>query len=201
MLVQGIHHVCIRCEKSEIEKVKEFVNGGQDIYPWLTAQGADIDISRAFTLIGCLWQRENSVKGGTVDGEFLESKWGAYFAVPANTITKANDANEIMTRTTAYELIEKDGKVTGVKAKKFDGTEVVAHANKGVILATGGYGANIAKVQETNDYWDDSFIAEEQVLKSVRRPGKKKVVIVKEIMGQGAMHDNFILPVEPVGTS
>ena len=23
MLVQGIHHVCIRCEKSEIEKVKE----------------------------------------------------------------------------------------------------------------------------------------------------------------------------------
>lgn len=145
---------------SDIEKVKEFVNGGQDIYPWLTAQGADIDISRAFTLIGCLWQRENSVKGGTVDGEFLESKWGAYFAVPANTITKANDANEIMTRTTAYELIEEDGKVTGVKAKKFDGTEVVAHANKGVILATGGYGANIDLVQKTNDYWDDSFIAD-----------------------------------------
>ena len=38
-----------------------------------------------------------------------------------------------------------------------------------------------------------------QELKQVRRPGKKKVVIVKEIMGQGAMHDNFILPVEPVG--
>ncbi|MCD5413440.1 MAG: D-proline reductase (dithiol) proprotein PrdA [Clostridiales bacterium] len=32
------------------------------------------------------------------------------------------------------------------------------------------------------------------------RLGKKKVVIVKEIMGQGAMHDNFILPVEPCGT-
>ena len=27
MLVQGIHHVCIRCEKSEIEKVKEFYQG------------------------------------------------------------------------------------------------------------------------------------------------------------------------------
>ena len=130
------------------------------IYPWLTAQGADIDISRAFTLIGCLWQRENSVNGGTVDGEFLESKWGAYFAVPANTITTANDKNEIMTRTTAYELIEEDGKVTGVKAKKFDGTEVVAHANKGVILSTGGYGANISLVQESNDYWDESFIAD-----------------------------------------
>ena len=27
MLVQGIHHVCIRCEKSEIEKVKGFYQG------------------------------------------------------------------------------------------------------------------------------------------------------------------------------
>lgn len=27
MLVQGIHHVCIRCEKSEIEKVKDFISG------------------------------------------------------------------------------------------------------------------------------------------------------------------------------
>lgn len=46
---------------------------------------------------------------------------------------------------------------------------------------------------------DESLVSEVQELKQVRRPGKKKVVIVKEIMGQGAMHDNFILPVEPVG--
>lgn len=38
-----------------------------------------------------------------------------------------------------------------------------------------------------------------QVLKQIRRPGKKKVVVVKEIMGQGAMHDNFLFPSEPVG--
>ena len=55
------------------------------------------------------------------------------------------------------------------------------------------------EIREVMKELDDSFIVEEQVLKSVRRPGKKKVVIVKEIMGQGAMHDNFILPVEPVG--
>lgn len=46
---------------------------------------------------------------------------------------------------------------------------------------------------------DESLVVDTQELKQVRRPGKKKVVIVKEIMGQGAMHDNFILPVEPVG--
>lgn len=34
---------------------------------------------------------------------------------------------------------------------------------------------------------------------SYRRKGKKKVLIIKEIMGQGAMHDNLILPAEPVG--
>ncbi len=55
------------------------------------------------------------------------------------------------------------------------------------------------EIREVMKELDESYIAEEQELKSIRRPGKKKVVIVKEIMGQGAMHDNFILPVEPVG--
>ena len=46
---------------------------------------------------------------------------------------------------------------------------------------------------------DESLIVDTEEFQQVRRPGKKKVVIVKEIMGQGAMHDNLILPVEPVG--
>lgn len=41
--------------------------------------------------------------------------------------------------------------------------------------------------------------AEEQILQQTRHPGKKKIVIVKEIMGQGAMHDNFLFPNDPVG--
>ena len=55
------------------------------------------------------------------------------------------------------------------------------------------------EIREVMKELDDSFIVEDEELKSIRRPGKKKVVIVIEIMGQGAMHDNFILPVEPVG--
>ncbi|HBA62753.1 MAG TPA: D-proline reductase (dithiol) proprotein PrdA [Lachnospiraceae bacterium] len=46
---------------------------------------------------------------------------------------------------------------------------------------------------------DESLVVNEETFNQYRRPGKKKVVIVKEIMGQGAMHDNLILPVEPVG--
>ncbi len=47
---------------------------------------------------------------------------------------------------------------------------------------------------------DESLVVAEEEFVQKRRPGKKKIVIVKEIMGQGAMHDNLILPVEPVGT-
>ena len=46
---------------------------------------------------------------------------------------------------------------------------------------------------------DEALVVNEETFNQYRRPGKKKVVIVKEIMGQGAMHDNLILPVEPVG--
>ena len=45
----------------------------------------------------------------------------------------------------------------------------------------------------------DEQIVDTQTMQQVRRPGKKKIVIVKEIMGQGAMHDNFLFPIEPVG--
>ena len=46
---------------------------------------------------------------------------------------------------------------------------------------------------------DDSLVTDTEEFEHLRHPGKKKVVIVKEIMGQGAMHDNLILPMEPVG--
>ncbi len=56
------------------------------------------------------------------------------------------------------------------------------------------------EIREALKNADESLVVETEELVQYRRPGKKKVVIVKEIMGQGAMHDNLILPVEPVGT-
>lgn len=55
------------------------------------------------------------------------------------------------------------------------------------------------EIREVMKNADDSLFEATEELVQYRRPGKKKVVIVKEIMGQGAMHDNLILPVEPVG--
>ena len=55
------------------------------------------------------------------------------------------------------------------------------------------------EIREALKKLDESLVVDTENFDQVRRPGKKKVVIVKEIMGQGAMHDNLILPVEPVG--
>ena len=56
------------------------------------------------------------------------------------------------------------------------------------------------EIREALKKADDSLVVDTQTIEQFRREGKKKIVIVKEIMGQGAMHDNLILPSEPVGT-
>lgn len=91
------------------------------------------------------------------------------------------------------------------KGEIFIKTEVIVqeHTN---MERRGPYAAHKASdyiTQEIRDVLkkleDDSLVVETEELIQYRRPGKKKVIIVKEIMGQGAMHDNLILPVEPVG--
>ena len=131
----------------DLDLVKNFVEGGQGLKEWLEDMGAHFIEDTQPTLIGALWYREN---------EYLpqDGNWGTYFIGPVATI----GADNIMLRTTATDLIIEDGKVTGVKAVKFDGTEVTAHAAKGVVLATGGYAANIDMVLENNVYWDTAYL-------------------------------------------
>ncbi len=45
----------------------------------------------------------------------------------------------------------------------------------------------------------DGEVVREEVCEDVRREGNPRVVLVKEIMGQGAMHDNVLCPTEPCG--
>lgn len=45
----------------------------------------------------------------------------------------------------------------------------------------------------------DGEVLREEVCEDVRRKGNPRVVLVKEIMGQGAMHDNVLCPMEPCG--
>ena len=55
------------------------------------------------------------------------------------------------------------------------------------------------EIREALKKVEEDLVVDTEEFVQVRHPGQKKVVICKEIMGQGAMHDNFILPVEPCG--
>ena len=149
----------------DVDLVKQFIEDGQDLKPWLESMGATFIEDTQPTLIGALWYRENEFIGANVDtdgdGETEEygGRWGTYFMAPMTSFLQANEANKVMTRTTATGLIEEDGRVTGVKAMMYDGTEVTAHATKGVILCTGGYAANIDMVLDYNIYWSEEYLS------------------------------------------
>ena len=146
----------------DVDLVSQFIEGGQGLKEWLEDQGATFKEDAQATLIGALWYRENEFIGSTIDldgdGEPEMGRWGSYFAAPLTTIL-ANEANKVMTRTTAESLIIEDGRVTGVKGTMYDGTEVTAHANKGVVLCTGGFAANINMVLENNVYWSEEYLS------------------------------------------
>ncbi len=146
----------------DVDLVSQFIQDGQGLKEWLEEQGATFVEDSQPTLIGALWYRENEFVGSTIDldgnGEPEMGRWGSYFAAPMKTIYESNEKNNIMLRTTVDELIVEDGRVTGVKGTYFDGTPVTAKAAKGVILATGGYAANIGMVLENNVYWSTEYL-------------------------------------------
>ncbi len=129
-----------------LDLVRQFVEDGQGLKEWLEDMGAEFKQTQP-TLIGALWYRENEYT--SPDGN-----WTPYFKGPLSVIGEEN----VMTRTTAKELVVDNGKVVGVKAVQYDGTEVTAYATKGVVLATGGYAANIDLVLRDNAYWDAAYL-------------------------------------------
>jgi len=96
------------------------------------------------TVLGALWPRSHSLADGT----------GIGIIKPMGEKAKESGV-EIMLETKGKELIIENGKVVGLKAEKTDGTPVTLMANKGVVMATGGFGANPEMRKEYNTYWPD----------------------------------------------
>ena len=63
-------------------------------------------------------------------------------------LLRAAEGADIQYGVRATELVVTDGRVTGVKAVTKDGEELEYRAAKGVVIATGGYTSNTAKVAE-----------------------------------------------------
>ena len=115
-----------------------------DTLEWVASYDDETDIrDEVSTVLGGLWPRMHS----------LTTSVGHGFISPLEKSATKFGA-EIMLETKAVELVMTDGKVTGVIAEKPDGTKVILTANKGVVMTTGGYGANPKMAMEYDNYWN-----------------------------------------------
>ena len=159
-----------------------YSNTIMDVQPIATKEGEDeIGTGTTRVLDGVIMMVTGTDDNGVQIGEFGSSEgyldenimWGR---------PGAPDKGEIFIKT---EVIIKEG--TNMERPG----PLAAHSATDVI--TQEIREALKKVE------NESLVVDTETFNQVRRPGKKKVVIVKEIMGQGAMHDNLILPMEPVG--
>ncbi len=125
----------------DFELVKKLCESSLDSVNWTKTWGIEWTDKIAF-VYGSLWARGNS------NTSYLGSGYFTYGVPHAEKL-----GTKIMYTTAGKELIVENGRVVGIKAEKKDGTPVVLHANKGVVIATGGYGGSVELVKEYNNYW------------------------------------------------
>ncbi len=129
----------------DFELIYTLCHKGLDSWHWLQKIGVPTIDSLSIG-VGALWMRTHSVDGGASGAAPLIKALGDY-AISQGT--------EIYYLTEAKEFITEDGKVTGVLCEQADGTKMILHANRGVVLASGGFAGNVEMVVEYNTYWPD----------------------------------------------
>lgn len=120
--------------------IDELGEGASAALPWLNQLGMKFK-EHIFTVLGGLWNRAHKPEKPLGTG---------YIEAYMDYMTKNNI--KLYLDTKADELIMKDGRVTGVKATGKEGM-VTLHANKGVIIASGGFGANNDMVEKYQKTW------------------------------------------------
>ena len=130
--------------RPDYELCKYFCENSLDTIHWLEGMGVEF-MSGMKTIVGGLWPR----------GHNFQSKTGA-FAVMRSQIE--NNGGVIMAGTHADELIVENGRVTGVKATYDGSVPAVFHAEKAVILASGGFGGNREMADYYNNYWEGGLL-------------------------------------------
>lgn len=97
------------------------------------------------TYVGALWPRSREARDYKSGIGFIETY--------TNEITSKKYPVEIIFEVEGSEILMEGDKAIGVKALGTDGTPYELTANKGVILATGGFGANVEMRQKYNTQW------------------------------------------------
>ncbi|MBK0347163.1 flavocytochrome c [Aerococcaceae bacterium zg-ZJ1578] len=117
----------------------------ENAYPaiqWLEENGMEFK-DYIFTVLGGLWSRAHKPELPLGTG---------YIQTYTHYIEEHSEDISVYTDTKANKLIVKDGRVVGVEAEN-NGKTVTFTATKGVILATGGFGANVEMRDQYNTIW------------------------------------------------
>lgn len=127
------------------ELVEILGDSALDGIDWLSELGAGWtdDISAA---VGATWPRSHMP-------DFNMGPNGSNFVLPQEQFVREN-GGEVYTEYTADEILMEDGRVVGVSGTTADGTPFTVRASKGVILATGGFGANVEMREAYNKHWE-----------------------------------------------
>lgn len=124
--------------------IEMMCNGAVEAFTWLQEQGLEFKPT-TMSIVGSIWQRCKTALN--------YSSGNGYIATLRNTIDSENLPVEFVFNCEATHLITEDGKVVGVEGQLPDGTQYTFHANKGVIMATGGFSANVEMRQEYDEIW------------------------------------------------
>ena len=126
------------------ELIELLCDGAPRAIDFLSALGTEWkpDIT---TAVGATWARSHQPTGSFGGA-------GSDFVLPQHAFVKEN-GGEVILEHKAEELIVEDGRVCGVKGTAADGTPFLYRANKAVIMATGGFGANVEMRQAYNKHW------------------------------------------------
>ncbi len=123
------------------ELIRVFVDNAYGALEWLEGLGMKFN-DEVFTVLGGLWPRAH--KPSTPLGTGFIDTYQSYI--------DANQGIEILLDTEVTELLMEDGKVVGIKATGLEG-EVIVKANNGVVIASGGFGANVEMRDQYNKSW------------------------------------------------
>lgn len=133
------------------------------------------------TAVGATWARSHQ-PSGSFGGN------GADFVLPQYEFVIAN-GGEVILEHKAEELIVENGRVVGVKGSITEGGEFEYRANKGVIMATGGFGANVELRQKYNKYWAN---LDESVPTSNRSCATGDGLVMAEAIGASLYGEEWI---------
>lgn len=95
--------------------------------------------------VGAIWPRCHDAANYTSGQGYIDTF--------RKTIAEEKLPVQILLQTKAKELIKKDGRIVGVKAEGPNGESVTLNARKGVIMTSGGFGANVEMHQKYDTIW------------------------------------------------